>query len=164
MKVERVMKRDVHCIPRRSSVAEAARLMRDHGVGFLPVIGADFRVCGAVTDRDLVVRALADGRTGDVRVEEVMSHDVIAVRPDDLVSEAERKMAQWQKSRIMVLDEDGLCCGVLSWSDLTRDPDAVNAAGRKSHRPTRTTALSSVSGRGPWRHTDANFSQPRRRA
>lgn len=118
MKVDRVMKRLVHCVPRGSTVAEAARLMRDHGVGFLPVIGTDFRVCGAVTDRDLVVRTLADGRGGDARVEDVMSRDVIAVRPDDPLAEAERKMAQWRQHRIMVLDEDGLCCGVLSWSDL----------------------------------------------
>jgi CBS domain-containing protein len=154
MKVERIMTRNVQCIPRRSTIREAARLMRDHGVGFLPVIGGDFRVCGAVTDRDLVVRALADGWTADVPVEDVMSHDVIAVRPDDPLTEAERKMAQWQKSRIMVLDADGLCCGVISLSDLAR-----NGARNRA-----TSVLSSVAGREAWRHTDANFRRPRRRA
>jgi CBS domain-containing protein len=154
MKVERMMKRNVQCIPRGATLREAARLMRDHGVGFLPVIGPDFRVCGALTDRDVVIRAVADGRGADARVEEVMSHDVIAVRPDDPLSEAERKMTQWQKSRVMVLDADGLCCGVISLSDLASDGAPTRAA----------TVLSSIARREAHTHTDSSFRRPRRRA
>lgn len=147
MRVERIMKRDVQCIARSATVREAARLMRDHHVGFLPVVGADFRVCGAVTDRDLVVRGLAAGWSADTPVGEVMSHDVIGVRPDDPVAEADRKMSQWRKHRVMVLDEDGRCCGVLSRSDLVRGGSTLPA----------------VPG-GPWRITQANFRRRTRRA
>jgi CBS domain-containing protein len=150
MRVERIMRRNVQCVARTATVREAARLMRDHRVGFLPVVGPDFRVCGAVTDRDLVVRALANGWAGDTLVGEVMSPDVIGVRPDDPLAEAERKMTQWRKNRLMVLDEDGRCCGVVSLSDLARH----------GSRPT----VPSAPGGGPWRITEANFRRRTRRA
>lgn len=120
MRIETIMSRDVKFASRRTTLREAARRMRDGGVGFLPVIGDDFRVIGVVTDRDLVVRALATGVTTDSPIEEVMTRGVVAVRPEDEVSEAERKMAQWQKSRLLVLDEWGLCCGVVTRTDLER--------------------------------------------
>ena len=120
MRVGDIMKRDVKFASRRTTLQDAARRMRDCGVGFLPVIGDDFRVLGVVTDRDLVVRALANGATPETPVEEVMTRGIVAVRPDDDLAEVERKMTQWKKGRILVLDEWGLCCGVLSLADLAR--------------------------------------------
>ena len=146
MRVERVMRRNVPCVLRTAPLREAARIMRDRHVRFLPVVDADFRVCGGVTDRDLVVRGMADGRE-DAVVADVMRHDVIGVRPDDPVAEAERKMTQWREHRVLVLDEDGRCAGVISRSDLMSAGSTLPAVAHDA-----------------WHVTDANFRRPRRRA
>ena len=61
MRCEAIMKRDVECITPQSTVQDAAELMRDEGIGFLPVCDASRKALGTVTDRDLVLRVLAQG-------------------------------------------------------------------------------------------------------
>ncbi|MCW8139938.1 MAG: CBS domain-containing protein, partial [Planctomycetota bacterium] len=62
MRCEELMKRDPECVRPQDSIHEAARLMRDRGIGFLPVCDEDRKVLGTVTDRDIVIRAVADNR------------------------------------------------------------------------------------------------------
>ena len=98
-----------------------SRLMRDRGIGFLPVLDDERRVCGVVTDRDLVTRALADRLPSDTLVSEVMTTgDLASCGPDDDLAIAESRMERWKKSRLLVLDAYGHCLGVISIEDMVR--------------------------------------------
>lgn len=102
-----------------ATVADAARLMADAGVGFLPVCDAAGQVVGVVTDRDLVVQAIARGREpGTTAVNEIMSHPALSCFIDGDLAVAEDLMAKEQKSRIVLTGEDGRLAGVLSIADI----------------------------------------------
>jgi nucleotide-binding universal stress UspA family protein/predicted transcriptional regulator len=107
--------REMSAIGTNATVAQAARLMRDLGIGFLPVCDADRRVVGVVTDRDLVVRALTSESPGDIPIGAVMSATHLVVcRPDEDVRVAEERMAEAHVSRVVVVDEGHRLCGVMS--------------------------------------------------
>jgi len=129
MLCEDIMKTEVECVSPVDTIEDAARKMRDDNVGFLPVCDEGRQVLGTITDRDIAIRAVAEGRPLETPVATLMSIDVIACRPEDPLSEAEQLMAQHHKSRIMVVDAGGKLCGVISLSDL---------AERDSRRATLT--------------------------
>lgn len=107
--------REMSAIGTNATVTQAAKLMRDLRVGFLPVCDADRRVVGVVTDRDLVVRALTSDSPGDIPVGAVMSATHLVVcRPDEDVRVAEERMAEAHVSRVVVVDEGQRLCGVMS--------------------------------------------------
>lgn len=111
-------------ISSQSSVAEAAKLMRDHDVGVLPVLeGQSF--CGVVTDRDIVVKALADGRF-DQRVGAIASSQVVTVSPDDDVRKATQLMSESDVRRLPVC-VDGRLVGIVSVGDLATRQDPALA-------------------------------------
>lgn len=120
MKCLDIMKTDIECVSADTSIQAAARKMRDQNVGFLPVCDEGMRVSGTVTDRDLAIRALAEGRPPATPVASLMSIDVIACRPDDPLSYARELMAQHHKSRIMCLSANGRLEGVISLSDIAQ--------------------------------------------
>jgi CBS domain-containing protein len=120
MKCLDIMKTDIECVSADTSIQAAARKMRDQNVGFLPVCDEGMRVSGTVTDRDLAIRALAEGRPPATPVSSLMSIDVIACRPDDPLSYARELMAQHHKSRIMCLSATGRLEGVISLSDIAQ--------------------------------------------
>lgn len=94
------MTRDVRTIDRNSTVEQAARMMKDLNVGSIPVTENE-NVIGIITDRDVVLRNVADGRTAaDTRVEEVMSKTVVTATPDMDVHRAADLMAQKQIRRL----------------------------------------------------------------
>jgi len=125
-----VMKTAVLTVSENDTIHRAAELMAMANVGFLPVCDRDRKVIGAITDRDIVVRVVADNLpTTAYRVGDVMSRDVVACRPDDELTLAEQFMAQHQVSRLPITDEDGTLRGILSLSDLAeREP--TRRAGR----------------------------------
>jgi len=127
MRCEDIMKRDVVCVSPDETVAIVARRMRDEGVGFVPVCDEDRSVLGTITDRDLVVRLLAENRPVSTRVYEVMTRDVVACSQTDKIRDASRKMADHQKSRILCLGERNELVGVISLSDLAQADDRVAA-------------------------------------
>lgn len=118
MQCEQIMKRDVHCVAPLDSVEEAARLMRDENIGFLPVCEPHGKVVGTLTDRDIAIRLVATNKPASTTVQDVMTRDVVSCHPKDDVRKAERLMAQLRKSRIMCIDESGQLCGVISLSDI----------------------------------------------
>jgi CBS domain-containing protein len=119
MRCYEVMKREVAMVTADASAEEAARVMRDRGVGFLPVCDDRGRVIGCLTDRDLALRVCTLGRSAHaVMVAEVMTLDVVACYPDDELWEAERLMCTFRKSRIVCVDDDGRPVGVISLSDV----------------------------------------------
>jgi CBS domain-containing protein len=118
MKLREIMSRDVYCTTPDTSLRQAASEMRQLDVGALPICDDD-RLVGMVTDRDLVIRGLADGRDPDNdRVREVMTPGVTWCYEDDTVEEAARVMQREQIRRLPVLDQSKRLVGIVSLGDL----------------------------------------------
>jgi CBS domain-containing protein len=98
---------------------EAARLMKSEDVGSLPIVEGD-KLVGVVTDRDLAIRVLAEGKSPDTAVSEIASKDVVTVDPDQSLEEAARLMAEHQVRRLPVVEEDGRLVGVLAQADVAQ--------------------------------------------
>ena len=125
MKVREIMTNHVVRIGAEEPVEVAARAFTHYNVGALPVCGVDGRVCGVVTDRDLVTRCLAPGRSvGTTRVKDVMTNRVISAGPDMDISAAAHLMGREQVRRLPVLD-NGKLCGMVSLGDLANTEDGV---------------------------------------
>lgn len=121
MKLREIMKSDASCVSPQDTIQDAARQMKEENIGFLPVCDESEKVLGTLTDRDIAVRVVAEGKPLDTRVQDVMSTDVISARPDDELMKAENLMSNQQKSRLVVTDESGKLEGVISLSDLTKN-------------------------------------------
>lgn len=133
-RVREVMTANPVVVPKDASVLEAARLMRDRGIGDVIVIDGD-EAEGIVTDRDIVVRAVAEGSDpGRVRVDEVLSGELAAVAPDDPVERAIALMREKAIRRIPVV-EGGKPVGVVSIGDLAIERDADSALADISEEP-----------------------------
>ena len=102
-----------------TTVEEAARTMASENVGSLPIVEGD-RIVGVVTDRDLAVRVLAEGKSGDTPVGEIASKDVVTIDPQQSLEEAARLMAEHQLRRLPVVEEDGKLVGILAQADLAK--------------------------------------------
>jgi CBS domain-containing protein len=100
-----------------TTAQEAARTMKSENVGSLPIVDGD-RLVGVVTDRDLAIRVLAEGKSGDVPVGELASRDVVTVDPQQSLEEAARLMAEHQVRRLPVCEEDGKLIGILAQADV----------------------------------------------
>lgn len=107
----------------------AADIMAAANIGFLPVCDAEGKVVGTITDRDIVIRAVAPGLDPETRhVDEVMSRNVVSCRPDDELALVEQFMAQYQVSRLVVTDDDDVIQGVISLSDIAEHEPAARTA------------------------------------
>lgn len=129
MKVRDIMTNSVIGISAEESVEVAARQLAHYNIGALPVCGKDGRVCGMVTDRDLVIRCVASGRLpAQTAVRQVMTKQVIAAQPDMEVGVAAHLMGRQQVRRLPVT-ENGKLCGMVSLGDLaTREESVMDAA------------------------------------
>jgi CBS domain-containing protein len=127
-KVRDVMTPEPAALPLDAPLIEAARLMRDQGVGGLLVMQAG-RLCGVVTDRDIVVRAVAEGRDlRGTRLDQICSAGVVTIGPDAETDAAVRLMRERGVRRLPVV-EDGRAVGIISIRDVAADHDpAVSAA------------------------------------
>jgi CBS domain-containing protein len=128
MRCGEIMKRDVECVAPRTTVQDAAQRMRDAAIGFLPVCDDSQKVLGTVTDRDLTIRVLADGRAATTPVDEIFTRECVACGPDDDLRKAEELMARNHKSRILCVDGDGRLVGVISLSDVAQQEKGARAA------------------------------------
>ena len=133
MKLRDIMTDAVIRIDPEESVAVAARTLTHYNIGALPVCSQDGKLCGMVTDRDLVTRCLASGRTPEqTRVRDVMTGRVISAAPDMDTAVAAHLMGRQQVRRLPVV-ENGRLCGMVSLGDLANrdecNPDAADALG-----------------------------------
>jgi CBS domain-containing protein len=113
------------CVP-GDSVAIAAQIMKREDVGPVLVVSdhSEKRLVGIVTDRDLVIKVLADGRSPhDARVDQAMSANPVACQEDDDVNEAMRKMSTHQVRRIPVVDDNHRLVGIIAQADLALHVD-----------------------------------------
>ena len=128
MKLRDMMTHPVVRIHPEESVAVAARTLARYNIGALPVCGGDGRICGVVTDRDLVTRCIASGRQpASTQVREVMTTQVVAVRPDMDAAAAAQLMGMQQIRRLPVV-ENGRLCGMISLGDLAGREETGNDA------------------------------------
>lgn len=137
-RVADAMTGDPRSVELETPVAEAAKILRDEDVGSLPVV-RDGRVSGMVTDRDLAIRVLAEGRDpGSTRVADVVSGDPVTVRPNEDLDEALRLMARHQVRRLPVVEDGDRLVGILAQADvaLTGDDERAGEVLEEISRPT----------------------------
>ncbi len=122
-KARDIMTSDTQCIGENESLVEAARMMRDLDVGALPICGEDDRLHGMLTDRDIIVRVLAEGRDPrEVRAGEFRAAETVTIGADDSVDEILRTMKQYRVRRLPVIDGHRLV-GMVSQADVARNID-----------------------------------------
>ena len=101
-----------------SSAVEAARLMRDEDAGLIPVVEGE-KLVGTVTDRDIVLRVVAEARDPEeTTVGEIASRELVTIDPQQDLDEALRLMARHQLRRLPVVEEDGKLVGIVSQADV----------------------------------------------
>jgi CBS domain-containing protein len=117
-KVHEHMTERPRCVTPETPVSEAAELMASEDVGSLPILEGD-KLAGVVTDRDIVVRAVAKKKDPQgMPVRDVASRDIVTVGPDEDLSEALKLMASYQVRRLPVIDEDNRLVGILAQADV----------------------------------------------
>jgi CBS domain-containing protein len=132
--IREVMAKDPVTLPADATVMEAARCMRDRDIGDVIIIQGD-RVAGILTDRDIVVRAVAEGRDPAVtKVSEVATMDVVTVSPDDSTDKAVKLMRERNIRRLPVV-ENGRPAGVITIGDLAMELDRNSALADISSAP-----------------------------
>lgn len=121
MKVSDAMTSQVSIARPTDSIRKVAETMAKVDSGVVPVVD-NGKVVGLVTDRDIVLRVVAEGRSFDSAVSDVMSDgEVLSVKEDDVLADATAKMANNQVRRLVVLNESGNLTGILSLGDVAKD-------------------------------------------
>ena len=154
-KCAEVMTKDpVCCLPADTS-ARAAQLMKEFDVGSIPVVesGPTMKLVGIVTDRDLALKVVAEGRDPNaVKVEEVMTRELVTCRAGDELQKAVGLMAERQLRRIPVVDEGGRVVGIIAQADVatrTEAPEKTAGVVEEISKPR------GAAGESPRQHTTA---------
>ena len=136
MKAREIMTSKLECVTPQDSVSEAARIMRDRDVGIVPVVDdrSTNRLAGVITDRDITVRCIAEGRDGSCTVSEVMSSDIITARPDDDVNRIMERMGADQVRRVPVVDDDNRIVGIIAQADIALEGPSDRKVGEVVER------------------------------
>ena len=117
MKVSKCMTRDVQLVSPTQTIRDAARMMAELDAGALPVQHDD-RLVGMITDRDIAVRAVAQGKSPDTPVRDVMSRELLYCFDDQEIEDVARNMGQVKVRRLPVLNRDKRLVGIVSIGDL----------------------------------------------
>jgi len=129
MKIRDIMTNPVVRIHPEETVTVAARMLEHNNIGAMPVCGSDGKLCGMLTDRDIVTRCLASGQQPqNTSVREIMTAKVYVARPDMDASLAAGLMAREQIRRLPVM-ENGKLCGMISLGDLAQREESSMEAG-----------------------------------
>lgn len=130
-----IMTKDVATVTLKDNVYEVAVKMRDWNVGVIPVVDEKNDVIGVITDRDIVIRGLAEKKEGSTAIGEVMTRDILLGKPDMTVNDAAKIMAQHQIRRLPVV-ENGKLVGIVALGDM---------AVRQEHHDEASDALYEIS-------------------
>jgi len=136
MKARDIMTGNPDCVTPQDTVFEAARIMRDSDVGAVPVVEDrnSRRLAGVITDRDIAVRCIAEGRDGNCAVADLMSSDLVTARPDDDVKRIMDQMKSEQVRRIPVVDDDNRVVGIIAQADLALEGPGDRKVGEVVER------------------------------
>ena len=118
--ISEIMTTKLHTVRPDASIEEAAQIMAEQDIGWLPVVDHEHRLVGTLTDRDIVLRAVAKAMDVDTKVEDVMSMGVIAAQIEDGVEQVARLMQDNQVRRIAIVDREMKPVGVISLADLAQ--------------------------------------------
>ncbi len=122
MRCREIMTKNVRTATRDMSLREVAAIMRDGDMGAVPVVD-EGKLIGIVTDRDIVVQCIADGRDADTAINDAMTTELFTVGPDDFVFEAIRLMGDKQVRRIPVVDDKGKLAGIIAMADVALETE-----------------------------------------
>lgn len=122
MRCSEIMTKNVRTAAPGMTLRDAAAMMRDGDMGSVPVVD-DGKLVGIITDRDIVVRAIAEGKNAATEVGEVMTKNLFTVGSDDFVFEAVRLMGDKQVRRIPVVGPSGELAGIISMADVALETE-----------------------------------------
>lgn len=121
MDIQSIMTPNPKACPRNASLSQIAQLMRDEDIGEVPIVESDGRrrLVGIVTDRDIVLRAVASGRnTSQITADDCMTSPAVSCGEDASVEECARMMASHRIRRMPIVDNSGSLCGIVAQADL----------------------------------------------
>ncbi len=124
-----LMSRDVKVISPDMTIGEAARKMRDGDFGMMPV-GEDDRMIGTISDRDIAIRAVAEGKDSGTKVRDVMSEGIAWAYEDDSVEQAAMIMSKRQVRRLPVVDRDKRLVGIVALGDFAVESSEIRPAAQ----------------------------------
>jgi CBS domain-containing protein len=132
MRVKDIMTANIaYCTP-DMSLSDVARLMEEDDCGSIPVLEnqKNWKPIGIITDRDITIRTLAHGKNPlKMKVKDIMAPKIITIEKNAFLNDCYRAMVENQIRRIIVIDEDGRCCGIVSQADIaTKAPDIDTAS------------------------------------
>lgn len=143
MKVREIMTVDPACCTPNGSLQEAAKMMKDNDCGCIPVIenNESKKPIGVITDRDICCRTVAEGKNPlDLTVKDAMTANVETVTENTSVEDCCNLMEDKQIRRVVVVDDNGGCCGIVAQADI-----AINAEDRKTAEVVQEVSKASIS-------------------
>jgi len=130
MKVEDVMTHSAVCSSDDANVGQAVELMWQRNCGMLPIVGADKKLLGVVTDRDICIAMGTRNRlAGDLTLGQIATRNVFTCKPGDEITDALRAMAEKHVRRLPVVSNDGIPQGILSMDDIIAHADTIIGKG-----------------------------------
>ncbi len=126
--LKNVMSPHVKVISPDANLTEAARWMRDGGFGMLPV-GENDRMIGAISDRDIAIRALAQGKSGNTKIREIMFEGIVWAYESDSIEEGARIMSEHQVRRLPIVNSAKRLVGIVSLGDFAVESTDLQAVG-----------------------------------
>ena len=133
-RIDEIMTKDLVMVPTSASVVAAARKMRAHAIGDVLVVDGD-RLCGLVTDRDIVTRVVAEDLLGSTPIADICSEKPVTLQPDQEVGDAVVLMRAHDVRRLPVVDDDGRPVGIVTLGDLAKAQDPQSALADISAAP-----------------------------
>ena len=122
LRCSEILTRNVKTAAAGSSLGDVAAIMRDGDMGAVPVVDGG-KLVGIVTDRDIVIRGVAEGAGPETPISNVMTRDLFSVKPDNFVFEAIRLMGDKQVRRIPVINADGELKGIIAMADVALETE-----------------------------------------
>ncbi len=127
-KLKDLMSPDVQVIGPDETIREAAQQMRKGNFGMMPV-GENDRMIGAISDRDIVIRAVAEGKDPNTMVRAIMSEGIVWAHEDDTVDDAARLMGKHQIRRLPIVNADKRLVGIVALGDFAVESSDIETAG-----------------------------------
>lgn len=140
MKVKDLMTKNVISLKPKDTLKDAAKLMYEHNIGIVPIVDNENYPVGVVTDRDIVIRGIAQNHHEKKHLEDIMSTNLITVNPNDKIAYATDLMGERQIRRLLVVNSEGKLVGILALADIStteeNDEKAKEALSQISLRST----------------------------
>ncbi len=120
IKCREIMSKNVSTAESNTSLQEVAKILKENDIGILPIVADETnKLTGLITDRDIVVRAVADGKSvTETSVGDIMTTELFTAKPDDFAFEAVRTMGDKQVRRILIVDDENILQGIVSMADV----------------------------------------------